>query len=121
MTACFVSSSISHKRTVNTRPVEADSFADGYRQAIINSTSPNKPNISCRRSEFNAGISMLNAFSPPPTIAAITHTIPALSNVVFIKPQLSPPNLLALVHTVNCYGQHPLLSDTQRKIHEVMC
>jgi hypothetical protein len=48
---------------------------------------------------------MLNAFSPPPTIAAITHTIPALSNVVFIKPQLSPPNLLALVHTVNSYGQ----------------
>jgi len=34
--------------------------------------------------ELNNGISMLKAFSPPPTMAAMTQANPAVTKVVFI-------------------------------------
>src|SRR6266481_3961678 len=45
---------------------------------------PNNARAAWRFPDVSAGISTSNARRPPPTIAAITHAMPAVSNVIVI-------------------------------------
>jgi hypothetical protein len=57
-------------------------------QAATRKPRPTTNRSSCRARLEITGTSMLNAFNPPPTTAAMTQATPALSSTVFIGPSL---------------------------------